>query len=94
MPLTRTPFAQTQLDRRVSAATHVRPIFMPRDEFEILLYHKILDVAHGDILSDANDLTRITGIGRVGALELLFKIGLVLSELNIPSIPSVGEDSE
>ena len=84
MTLTKMPFAQRQLAKRVEAATHVRPIFMPKDEFESLLHRRILDVAEGDILSDANDFAMIKGLGHTGALELLFKIGLVLSELDIP----------
>jgi len=85
MALIEVPFAQVQLARRVRTATHVRPIFMPRDEFETLLHHKVLDVAKGEILSDANDLMVIRGLGQAGALELLMKIGLVFSELDIPS---------
>lgn len=82
MSLTKPPFAQTQLDKRIRAVTHIQPIFMPRDEFESLLSRKILDTAEGKILSDADDFAGT--LGRVGALELLFKIGLVLSELDIP----------
>jgi len=87
MSLTRAriPFAQAQFTKRIKSATHVRPIFMPRDEFETLLHCKILDVAEGEILSDANDFIAIRGLGQTGALELLFKVGLVLSELDIPS---------
>lgn len=85
MTLIKSPFAQAQLARRIRAVTHVRPIFMPRDEFETLLHRKVLDVAKGEILSDANDLMVIRGLGQAGALELLFKIGLVFSELDIPS---------
>ena len=79
------PFMQRQFDERVKSVTHIRPIFMPRDEFEILLHQKVLDVAEGEILSRANDCMTIRGLGRTGALELLFKIGLVLSELDIPT---------
>jgi len=82
MSLTKVPFAQRQFAKRIMAATHVRPIFMPRDQFDILLHRKLLDVARGDILSDADDLMAIGEIGRVGALELLMKIGLVLTELD------------
>ena len=81
----RMPFIQAQFARRIESATHIRPIFMPRDEFETLLRHKVLDVAKGDILSDADDIMAIGGLGQTGALELLMKIGLVLSELDIPS---------
>ena len=85
MALIKVPFARVQLAKRISAATHLRPIFMPRDEFETLLHRKVLDVAKGDILSDANDLMVIRGLGQAGALELLMKIGLVFSALDIPS---------
>jgi len=87
MSLTRAriPFIQTQFIKRIESATHIRPIFMPRDEFETLLHRKVLDVAKGDILSDANDLMVIRGLGQAGSLELLMKIGLVFSALDIPS---------
>ena len=85
MALIKVPFARVQLAKRISAATHLRPIFMPRDEFETLLHRKVLDVAKGDILSDANDLMVIRGLGQAGALELLMKIGLIFSALDIPS---------
>ena len=85
MPLIKVPFARVQLAKRISAATHLRPIFMPRDEFETLLHREILDTADGEILSLIEPLMAIRALGQKGALELLFKIGLVLSELDIPS---------
>ena len=95
MTPTRIPFAQKQFTKRIKAATHIKPIFMSKDEFEVMLHRKILDVAEGEILSDANDHTMIKGLGQVGALELLMKVGLVLSELDIPSIEnSTRENSQ
>lgn len=85
MALIKTPCTQAQFDKRIESVTHVRPIFMSKDEFEVLLHRKLLDVAEGDILTDADDYTMIRGLGQIGALELLMKVGLVLSELNIPS---------
>ena len=91
MPLIKVPSARTQLAQRINAATHLRPIFMPRDEFEILLHREILDTADGEILSLIKPLMTIRALGQKGALELLFKVGLVLSELDIPS---TGRDNE
>lgn len=84
MTLTKMPFAQRQLAKRVKAATHVRPIFMPKDEFESLLHRKVLDMAGPEILVLIEPLMIVEALGQRGALELLFKIGLVLSELDIP----------
>jgi hypothetical protein len=44
------------------------------------------------ILTDADDYTMISGLGQIGALELLMKVGLVLSELDIPSADQDDED--
>ena len=87
MSLTRAriPFIQTQFIKRIESATHIRPIFMPKDEFEALLHREILDTADGEILSLIKPLMTVRALGQKGALELLFKIGLVLSELDIPS---------
>jgi len=85
MPLIKVPFARVQLAKRIRTATHLRPIFMPRDEFETLLHREILNTADSEILSLIEPLMTIRALGQKGALELLFKIGLVLSELDIPS---------
>lgn len=91
MSLTKVPFAQRQFAQRIKAATHIRPIFLPRDEFETLLNRKVLDVADSDILTMIEPLMNIRALGQKGALELLMKIGLVLSEFDIPS---TGRDDE
>ena len=91
MALTETPLTQRQFAKRIHAVTHIRPIFMSKDEFEVMMHRKILDTAEGEILSDADNYTGIRGLGQAGALELLFKVGLVLSELDIPS---TGQDDE
>ena len=91
MTPTKTPYTQRQFTKRIRTATHIRPVFMSTDEFEVLLHREILDAAEGEILSDANDFAMIEGLGQVGALELLMKVGLVLSELDIPSTGRDGE---
>lgn len=83
--LTKTPLARQQLDKRIESALDIRPIFMSKDEFEILLHRKILDAADPEILMMIKPLMTIRMLGQKGALELLMKIGLVLSELDIPS---------
>lgn len=86
--------AQQQLDKRVKSAVHVKPIFMSKDEFEVLLHRMVLDAAEPEILAMVKPLMTIRALGQKGALELLFKIGLVLSELDIPSTEDNTEENE
>ena len=60
-----------------------RPIFMPRDEFdEILRENLVVDTA---TMIHAANLAVILGVTVVDALEILMRIGVLLSEENIPN---------
>lgn len=61
-----------------------RPIFMPRDEFDDLLRgHFVVDSA---TLEHASALAgQLVGGTVVDALEILMRIGVLLSEENIPN---------
>ena len=59
-----------------------RPIFMPRDEFdEILRENLVVDTA--TMIHAANLAVRL-GMTVVDALEILMRIGVLLSEENVP----------
>ena len=77
------PKKHTRHSRTPRPSLTWRPIFMPRDEFDDLLQESlVVDAATMEHASNLAD--RIPGMTVTGALELLMRIGVLLSEENIP----------
>ena len=60
-----------------------RPIFMPRDEFNDLLRENL--VVDSETMIHAANLAVRLGVAVIDALEILMRIGVLLSEENIPN---------
>lgn len=77
------PKKHIQHSRNPRPSLNWRPIFMPRDEFDEKLRESfIVDSA---TMEHASDLAgQLVGGTTVDALEILMRIGVLLSEENIP----------
>jgi len=78
------PKKHTRISQTPRPSLNWRPIFMPRDEFdEILRENLVVDSA---TMEHASDLAgQLVGGTVVDALEILMRIGVLLSEENIPN---------
>jgi len=77
------PKKHTRISQTPRPSLNWRPIFMPRDEFdEILRENLVVDSA---TMEHASDLAVLLGVTVVDALEILMRIGVLLSEENIPN---------
>lgn len=78
------PKKYTRVSRTPRSSLTWRPIFMPRDEFDNLLReHFVVDSA---TMEHASGLAgQVLGGTVTDALEILMRVGVLLSEENIPS---------
>lgn len=76
------PKKHSRYSRTPRPSLNWRPIFMPRDEFNDLLQESF--VVDSATMEHASDLAGLLGMTVVDALEILMRIGVLLSEENIP----------
>ena len=62
----------------------IRPLSMSKSKWTQLVHQVSLDVASDEIVCITDDLTTINNLGLVGAVELLMRLGVLFSVLNIP----------
>ena len=61
-----------------------RPPFMSRSEWTQMIHQVSLDVASDETVRLADELTIVDNLGLVGAVEILMRLGILLSVLGIP----------
>ena len=64
----------------------VRPLYMSKSEFTQTVHRASLDMASDEIMRLTDDLTVVDNLGLVGAVELLMRLGVLFSALNVPEI--------
>jgi signal transduction histidine kinase len=63
----------------------IRPPFTSKSEWTQLIHQTSLDTASDEIVRLADELTVIDNLGLVGAVEILMRLGVLFSVLDVPS---------